>query len=100
MPSALAIAAHPDDIEFLMAGTLLLLGQAGWQIHCLNLSSGDLGSMTLPRARITAARRQEAQTAAKLLGATWYPPFCNDLQIFYDDRTLRRLCAVIRKMEP
>jgi LmbE family N-acetylglucosaminyl deacetylase len=26
---ALAIAAHPDDIEFMMAGTLMLLGQAG-----------------------------------------------------------------------
>ena len=24
MPTALAIAAHPDDIEFVMAGTLLL----------------------------------------------------------------------------
>ena len=29
MPSALAIAAHPDDIEFVMAGTLLLLHAAG-----------------------------------------------------------------------
>ena len=26
MPSVLALFAHPDDIEFMMAGTLLLLG--------------------------------------------------------------------------
>ena len=26
--NVLAIAAHPDDIEFLMAGTLVLLGSA------------------------------------------------------------------------
>ena len=29
MKSAIAIAAHPDDIEFQMAGTLLLLKEAG-----------------------------------------------------------------------
>ena len=31
-PRALAIAAHPDDIEFLMAGTLLRLKEAGWVV--------------------------------------------------------------------
>ena len=35
---ALAIAAHPDDIEFMMAGTLCLLREAGWEIHYLNAS--------------------------------------------------------------
>ena len=38
----LAIFAHPDDIEFCAAGTLLLLSQHGWATHYLNLSSGDL----------------------------------------------------------
>ena len=47
MPSALAIAAHPDDIEFVMAGTLLLLKEAGWQIHYLNLTDGDMGSTVM-----------------------------------------------------
>ena len=31
MPSVLAIAAHPDDIEFVMAGTMLRLAQQGWE---------------------------------------------------------------------
>ncbi len=55
---AIAIAAHPDDIEFMMAGTLLLLREAGWEIHCLNLSSGNCGSVRL-RAEETEAREQE-----------------------------------------
>ena len=42
--SALAVFAHPDDIEFCAAGTLLLLAQLGWDIHYFNVSSGDLGS--------------------------------------------------------
>jgi N-acetylglucosamine malate deacetylase 1 len=100
MPVALAIAAHPDDIEFVMAGTLCLLRQAGWTIHCLNLSTGNLGSLTMSPAETARVRRREAQAAAKVLDATWHPPICNDLQIFYDDRTLRRVCATIRSADP
>jgi LmbE family N-acetylglucosaminyl deacetylase len=97
---ALAIAAHPDDIEFVMAGTLLLLRDAGWEIHYLNLSSGNLGSMTLSPAQTARLRRGEARAAAGVLGAVWHPPFCNDLEILYDSPTLRRLCAVIRAVNP
>ncbi|MDG2125455.1 MAG: PIG-L family deacetylase, partial [Verrucomicrobiales bacterium] len=40
----MAIGAHPDDIEFMMAGTLLLLQKQGWEVHYMNLSSGNCGS--------------------------------------------------------
>ena len=98
--SCLAIAAHPDDIEFGMAGTLLLLREAGWQIHYLNLSTGNCGSMEFSAARTRAIRRREAQAAAKRLGAQWHPPFCDDLEIFYDLKTLRRVAAVVRTAAP
>ncbi len=97
---ALAIAAHPDDIEFLMAGTLLLLKQAGWNIHYLNVANGDLGSLTLTGTQTARVRRREARAAARLLGATWHQPVCRDLQVFYDDRTLRKVCAVVREVRP
>jgi N-acetylglucosamine malate deacetylase 1 len=100
MPSAIAIAAHPDDIEFVMAGTLLLLKHAGWEIHYLNLSTGDLGSTTMSPARTAKVRREEARRAAKALGAAWHPPFCSDLHIFYDAGSLRRLCGIIREVAP
>src|SRR5689334_8582485 len=45
MNSAIAIAAHPDDIEFVMAGTLLRLKERGWEIHYFNLSTGNCGSV-------------------------------------------------------
>jgi LmbE family N-acetylglucosaminyl deacetylase len=84
----------------MMAGTLILLRQAGWEIHCLNLASGNLGSMTLPPIQTARLRRREAQAAAACIGAVWHPPLCSDLQIFYDDRTLRRLCAIVRAVQP
>ena len=97
---AIAIAAHPDDIEFMMAGTLLLLRQAGWEIHCLNLSSGNCGSVRLRAEETEAKRLAEAQEAAAVLGATFHPPFSRDLEILYDLRHLRRLASIIREVNP
>ena len=100
MPAALAIAAHPDDIEFCMAGTLLRLAGCGWDIHYCNLSAGNLGSATIPGPRLAAMRRKESQAAARKLGATWHAPIARDLEIFYNDDLLRRVAAVVRKVRP
>src|SRR5438876_9648107 len=98
--TVIAIAAHPDDIEFYMAGTLVLLKQAGWDTHYLNLSTGNCGSAQHSAARTRALRRDEARVAARLLGAHWHPPFCDDLEILYTLPLLRRLAAVIREANP
>ena len=63
--TALAIAAHPDDIEFVMAGTLLLLKKRGWAIHYFNLSTGNLGSAKMPAAKKVAAWRFRATLRRK-----------------------------------
>ncbi|MBL9136858.1 MAG: PIG-L family deacetylase [Verrucomicrobiales bacterium] len=97
---ALAIAAHPDDIEFLMAGTLLLLRERGWSIHYFNLSTGNCGSATIPASKLRRMRRAEAREAARILGARWHPPIADDLEIFYEDGLLRRVAAVVRKVRP
>jgi LmbE family N-acetylglucosaminyl deacetylase len=100
VPAALAIAAHPDDIEFQMAGTLLLLREAGWETHYLNLSTGNCGSIEMSAAKTRGVRRVEAQEAARILGAVWHPPMCDDLEILYELKTLRRLAAVVRDVRP
>lgn len=100
MPAVLAIAAHPDDIEFLMAGTLLRLQAAGWETHYFNVSTGNCGSATIPAARLRTMRRREARDAARILGAVWHPPIADDLEIFYEDRLLRRVAAVVRRVRP
>ena len=100
MPSALAIAAHPDDIEFMMAGTLLLLKERGWEIHYFNLSTGNCGSVRHGAATTRRLRLAEAKRAAKILGAHFHPPIADDLEIFYDLRLLRRVAAVIREVQP
>ena len=97
MKSALAIFAHPDDIEFVAAGTLLLLRQRGWDIHYLNVSTGNCGSAEFSPAKTRRVRLAEAKAAAKILGAHFHAPLCDDLEILYDVKTLRRIAAVIRE---
>jgi LmbE family N-acetylglucosaminyl deacetylase len=100
MNTAIAIAAHPDDIEFMMAGTLLQLKKHGFNIHYLNLSSGNVGSIEHNSGETKVIRLHEAKKAAEILGAHFHPPFCNDLEIFYEEKTLRRLAAIIREVKP
>lgn len=100
MPTAFAIAAHPDDIEFVMAGTLILLGQEGYDLHYLNTANGCCGSMTSDRETTARIRAAEARRAAESIGATFHPSLVNDLEIFYEQRTLARLAAIVREVAP
>src|SRR5262245_5160390 len=100
MKSAIAIAAHPDDIEFLMAGTLMLLRVAGYQIHYWNLANGCCGSSKYDAVTIARIRREEAYTAAKAIGAVFHESIASDLEIFYDRPTLGKVASVIREVAP
>jgi LmbE family N-acetylglucosaminyl deacetylase len=97
---ALAIAAHPDDIEFTMSGTLLRLRAAGWEIHYMNVGTGKLGTNSLPAAEIIRLRREESLAACKLVGAVYHEPIADDLEIFYNQELLTRLAATVREVAP
>ncbi|MEI6341704.1 MAG: PIG-L family deacetylase [Verrucomicrobiota bacterium] len=100
MPTLLAIAAHPDDIEFCMAGTMLAMARRGWDLHYFNLCRGNLGSATIPGPELAEIRAGEAQAAAAVLGATWHPPIAPDLELFYTSEMIRRVAAVVRIARP
>lgn len=97
---AMAIGAHPDDIEFMMGGTLALLQRAGYKTHYLNLANGSCGSTRYSGQELSRMRAGEARAAAKALGAQFHSSFVNDLEIYYERRLLRRLAAVIRDVNP
>ncbi len=100
MKNVLAIVAHPDDIEFVMAGTLILLAERGWNTHYFDIANGCYGSMTMDREETAQIRLGEARAAAELLGATFYPPICNDLDIQYNCENLAKVLAVVRQANP
>ncbi|MCU0959488.1 MAG: PIG-L family deacetylase [Pirellulaceae bacterium] len=99
-PAVFAVGAHPDDIEFNMAGTLTLLARAGFEPHMMNVARSNLDSNELPEEDITGIRRREAERAASVIQAVYHPPIVDDLMIFYEDRLLRQMTAIIRDIRP
>ena len=100
MPKILAAFAHPDDIEFLCAGTLSLLVGTGWELRCCTLSGGDLGSPSGTREAIRNKRLKEAAVAAESLGGTYTWAGLDDFNIVYNHDSLRRVTDVIRRFDP
>jgi LmbE family N-acetylglucosaminyl deacetylase len=98
--TAIAIGAHPDDIEFHMAGTLMLLKQAGYETHYLNLASGNCGSVDYNATTTRSIRNTEARTAAKVLGAQFHGTLTDDLEILYSLELLRTLAGLLREIKP
>lgn len=98
--SVLALYAHPDDAEFLCAGTLAHLADRGASIHIATMTAGDCGSTILPAAKITRIRRREAARAAKLIRAKYTCLEEKDLLIFYDRRTLNKVMELVRRVNP
>ena len=96
----LAIGAHPDDIEFGMAGTFILLGRAGCELHYMNVANGSCGSAVMDAETTVRVRTQEARHAALRLGAVFHPPVAVDVEVFYDKPLLARVASVIREVAP
>ena len=101
---ALAVGAHPDDIEFGCGGTLAKWAQAGCLIHHLVLTDGSKGTWN-PEADIDAlisARRDEQREAARRLGAlgevVFFDQVDGDLEATRELRS--RLAREIRRLKP
>jgi LmbE family N-acetylglucosaminyl deacetylase len=95
-----AMACHPDDIEFMMGGTLFLLKAAGCSLHYMNLATGCCGSTELSREEIARIRRSEGQKAAQMVGAVFHESMADDLEIFYCTELIRKVAAVVRQIRP
>jgi LmbE family N-acetylglucosaminyl deacetylase len=67
---ALAVAAHPDDVEFQAGATLARWAAAGCAVHHLILTDGSKGTWdaAADSARLVARREQEQRAAAARLG--------------------------------
>lgn len=96
----LALLAHPDDAEFLAAGTLAHLADRGAEVHIATMTAGDCGSTILPAPRISRIRRQEAARAAAILHARYHCVEEKDLLVCYDAPTLRKVMELVRTTDP
>ncbi len=69
--TAMVIVAHPDDAEFLCAGTVAKWCDQGWTVYYVLVTSGDKGTHdpSLSQQALAALREQEQRDACRVLGA-------------------------------
>jgi LmbE family N-acetylglucosaminyl deacetylase len=96
----LSVLAHPDDAEFLCAGTLIRLARRGWQVHVATMTPGDCGSAELSPDEIARVRRAEGAAAAATAGATYHCLEERDLLVVYGERALERVTRLMRQVRP
>lgn len=102
--SALAIGAHPDDVEFGAGATLAKWAAAGCVVHHLVCTDGSKGTWD-PSADIAAlarVRQDEQREAARRLGATGEVVFLGEVdgELGTDRALCGRVAEVIRRLRP
>jgi len=100
MERVLAFGCHPDDIEFLMAGTLALLAKRGYEVHIATMTGGDMGTATLTREAIKARRLHEAAESAAVIGAHYHYAGGCDLEVEYNAAYRKMATRVMREVDP
>ncbi|HEX3839346.1 MAG TPA: PIG-L deacetylase family protein [Acidimicrobiales bacterium] len=110
-PSALAIGAHPDDIEFGCGATLARWARAGCRVHHLVLTDGSKGSWDPDEDldALVAARADESRAAAAVIDGGRNPLPSDDRVLFLGrvDGELvngpgerREVATLIRRLSP
>jgi LmbE family N-acetylglucosaminyl deacetylase len=98
--TVLSFGAHPDDAEFMCAGTLALLQKKGWRVHIATMTPGDCGTVEYSREEISRIRKAEAAKAAALLDGSYHCLECGDAFIMYDKLSLLKAIELVRKVRP
>jgi LmbE family N-acetylglucosaminyl deacetylase len=101
---ALAIGAHPDDVEFGCGGTLAKWAAAGCVVHHLVCTDGSKGTWdpSADGVALVATRQDEQRAAAKALGATGTVTFLGEVDGELEVTLALRgtVAAVIRSVRP
>ncbi len=99
----LAVVAHPDDVDFGVAGTVATWTDAGIDVTYCLCTDGQAGGFdpTTPRAEIAKIRRDEQTNAAKVVGVTdlrFLGRMDGELEVTRE--LVRDITAVIRDVRP
>lgn len=92
----LAIAAHPDDAELSVGGTLIKLSQQGYRTGILDLTRGEAGTRGTPEIRA-----DEAQAAAEILSVSIRENLAlADAHIWVNEESRIKLVRALRRLRP
>jgi LmbE family N-acetylglucosaminyl deacetylase len=101
MQTALAVLAHPDDAEFLCAGTLLRLAREhGWAVHVATMTAGDCGSAEHGPDEIARIRRAEGRAACEAVGFEYHCVGELDMRVLFGPPATERVVRLLNAVRP
>jgi LmbE family N-acetylglucosaminyl deacetylase len=96
----LCVAAHPDDIEILCAGTLVKYARQGHYVTMAVFTSGNMGDTSIKPDELAEIREREARAAAAIIGANFIWVGVDDEHVFPNEEQRRTMIDVLRKADP
>jgi LmbE family N-acetylglucosaminyl deacetylase len=101
---ALAVGAHPDDVEVGAGATLARWAEAGCVVSLLVCTDGSKGTWDVDAdtAALVATRQEEQRAAAAALGATGEVAFLGrvDGDLVADREAVSEVARMIRRLRP
>jgi N-acetylglucosamine malate deacetylase 1 len=96
MLDVLIFAAHPDDAEIGMAGTIAKLAKSGFKVGIIDLTAGEMG--TRGNAKL---RKKEAEAAAKIMNVEVRENLnLPDGKVKLNDEFTKKIVVKIRQYQP
>ena len=101
--SAMVLVAHPDDADFMCAGTVAGWAREGCEVHYVLCTDGSAGSNEpgVTREQMREVRALEQRDAADVLGVksvTILGELDGMLEVTLDTR--RKVCREVRRLRP
>lgn len=96
----LCVAAHPDDIEILCAGTLARYAKAGHRITMAIFTTGNMGDAHIPPDKLAIIRKKETKAAADIIGAHVIWAGIDDEHVFPNQEQRHIMIDILREADP
>jgi 4-oxalomesaconate hydratase len=105
--TAIVVSAHSADFVWRAGGAIALYAERGWEVTVVCLSYGERGESAklwrepgMTMEKVKAKRREEATSAAEILGAETVFFDVGDYPMRVPDNVLYELAALYRKIRP
>lgn len=96
----LCVAAHPDDIEILCAGTLAHYAKVGHRITMAIFTTGNMGDAHISPDKLVVIRKKETRAAADIIGAHVIWAGIDDEHVFPNQEQRRIMIDILREADP
>jgi LmbE family N-acetylglucosaminyl deacetylase len=93
----IAFGAHPDDCEYVAAGTAARWAARGHAVKFVACTNGDIGHFAMAGGPLARRRTAEVRSCAKILGITAEVLDNHDGELLPTLENRKRICTLIRQ---